>query len=59
MGKTLTPRELAIQRGWSLDWVYRQLAVGKYTGAMKVGKSWRIPVDAVKTHEEARENVGR
>jgi hypothetical protein len=43
MKKTnMTPVELARQKGQSLDWIYRQIRVGKIY-AIKQGKQWVIP----------------
>lgn len=59
MKTKLTPRVLALERGCTLDLIYRELWAGKYPGAQKVGRVWKIPADAVKAREEARGNVGR
>ncbi len=58
-GKMLTAREVAIRRGCTLDLIYREIWVGKYPGAQKVGKVWKIPVESVKAREEDRGNAGR
>jgi excisionase family DNA binding protein len=47
MTKTITPVEYAKQRGLSLDFVYKQLRVGKIPGT-KIGKTWAIPQAALK-----------
>jgi len=39
----LTPVELARQRGQSLDWIYRQIRVGKIR-ATRQGNRWVIPM---------------
>lgn len=41
----MTPNELAIKRGQSIDWIYREIRLGKIT-AVKEGKKWLIPVKA-------------
>jgi hypothetical protein len=58
MKRTMTPREVAIERGCTLDFIYRELWAGKYPGAEKVGKVWRIPAGTVKAHGESRGNDG-
>jgi excisionase family DNA binding protein len=45
---TLTPTELAKQRGQSLTWIYTQIRLGKIP-ATKQGKTWAIPQTAVKS----------
>jgi excisionase family DNA binding protein len=47
MAKPITPVEYARQKGLSLDYVYKQLRVGRIPGT-KVGKTWLIPQTAVK-----------
>jgi predicted DNA-binding transcriptional regulator AlpA len=42
----LSPCDVARKRGCTLDWIYRELRVGKFPGARKVGKRWLIPADA-------------
>jgi hypothetical protein len=46
--QTITPKELAHRRGISLDFIYRQLWVGKISGAQKNGKRWVIPAEATR-----------
>jgi hypothetical protein len=41
----ITPVQLARQRGQSLDWIYRQIRLGKIP-AIKNGKVWVIPQTA-------------
>jgi len=41
--ENLTPVELARQRGQSLDWIYRQIRVGKIR-ATRQRNRWVIPV---------------
>jgi hypothetical protein len=44
MKKTnITPVELARQRGQTLDWIYRQIRVGKIR-ATRQGNRWVIPM---------------
>jgi excisionase family DNA binding protein len=47
----ITPVELARQRGQTLDWIYRQIRVGKIR-AIKRGRQWVIPTPAVKREAE-------
>jgi hypothetical protein len=47
-----TPVELARQRGQTLDWIYRQIRVGKIP-AVKRGRQWMIPTPAEKREMEA------
>jgi excisionase family DNA binding protein len=42
-----TPTELARQRGVGLDWIYKQIRVGKIP-AIKEGRVWRVIPQAAK-----------
>jgi hypothetical protein len=51
MKKTITAVELARQKGQSLDWIYRQIRVGKIP-AIKQGKVWVIQQTAAPVSAE-------
>jgi len=44
--KEMTPVELARKRGVTIDWIYRELRLGKIP-AVRRGRRWLIPVDRV------------
>ena len=53
MKKTnITPLELARQRGQSLDWIYRQIRLGKIH-AVKQGRQWVIPIPVRREEQPA------
>jgi excisionase family DNA binding protein len=41
--KEMTPVELARKRGVTIDWIYRELRLGKIP-AVRRGRRWLIPV---------------
>lgn len=53
--RTLSPKELARQRGVSLTYVYCQLWADRIPGARKVGKTWVIPVKVFQKRSTQRE----
>ncbi len=55
MTKNLTPTEMARQMGCTLDWIYRELRAGRFRGAVKIAKHWRIPASAVQQRLKERE----
>jgi excisionase family DNA binding protein len=40
------PKDMARMRGCTLKYVYDLLLAGRIPGARKVGRHWRIPIDA-------------
>jgi excisionase family DNA binding protein len=44
--KEMTPVELARKRGVTIDWIYRELRLGKIP-AVRRGRRWLIPADQV------------
>lgn len=59
MGKaqTVTVREAALRAGWTLKYIYDLLYSGRLPGAQKVGRTWRIPVQAIEARLQAREEA--
>ncbi len=53
--KTLTVRDTAISLGCSLKWVRDLLYAGRFPGAKKIGRQWRIPGAAVEQRMKQRE----
>jgi len=49
---TLSVREYAQRRGWTLTWVYQQLWSGRLNGYRDDGR-WRIPVTTAERAPEA------
>jgi len=45
--KVLSVREAAVKRGCTLKYIFDLLYAGRLPGASKVGKTWRIPSEAV------------
>ena len=59
MKKTnVTPVELARQRGQSLDWIYKQLRLGKIR-ATRLGNRWVIPMPVADCREVALDAAKR
>ena len=57
MNKTsLSPREAAIKRGCTIDFIYRELWSGRVPGAQKLGKRWLIPATDVDSAEANKEH---
>jgi excisionase family DNA binding protein len=54
MAENLTPCQAARQMGCTLDWIYRELRAGRFRGAVKSGKHWKIPVQVVQARLEAK-----
>jgi excisionase family DNA binding protein len=44
---TISPKDLARLKGWTVKYVYDLLAAGRIRGAIKVGKQWCIPERAL------------
>ncbi len=44
--KEMTPNELARKRGVTIDWIYRELRLGKIP-AVRRGRRWLIPAGQV------------
>lgn len=55
LGQRLSPKAVADLWGVDSDTVLRLLRSGKLAG-FKIGRSWRVPVEAVKAFEEAAGN---
>jgi hypothetical protein len=53
-GRTLSPKEVARQKGVTLQFVYCQLWADRIPGARKIGKTWVIPVEAIQKQGERR-----
>jgi excisionase family DNA binding protein len=45
--ETLTPKQVAQQRGVTLSYIYHELWANRLPGARKVGRAWLIPVSAI------------
>jgi hypothetical protein len=45
--ETMTPKQVAQQRGVTLTCVYHELWANRLPGARKVGRSWMIPVSVI------------
>ena len=52
---SLSPREAAIKRGCTIDYVYRELWSGRFPGAQKLGKRWLIPATDFERAEAKKE----
>jgi hypothetical protein len=53
--RTLSPKEVAQQRGVSLAYVYCQLWANRIPGARKIGKTWVIPMESIQKRSTQRE----
>lgn len=51
----LSPRQAAQSLGTSLYFVYAELWAGRFPGAEKIGRTWRIPPTAIADRLKARE----
>jgi excisionase family DNA binding protein len=52
----LTVREVAVELQCTLKFVYDLLWAGRLEGAQKVGRTWRIPVEAVEARMRPNQN---
>lgn len=49
-----TVRQAALRLGYSLKFVYDLLYAGRFRGARKIRRTWRIPARAVEARLRAR-----
>lgn len=54
MVQNLTPSDAARRMGCTLDWIYRELRAGRFRGAVKSGKHWKIPAHVVTARVDAK-----
>lgn len=50
----LSVRESAVEMGCSTKWIYDLLYARRIPGARKLGKSWRIPRQAIQARKAVR-----